>query len=217
MSQHDYSIANADGATVRADLNSLFEAIASLNSGNSAPSPTFSYMLWADTANTLLKLRNGANNAWIELGTLDVANLALAKLAANTFSGTQNFADNILQRPVIKDYGEGVNVIGSIGGGTQDIDLEEGNVITCTVDTSTTTFTFSNPHALGSPSAGVATSFTMKITNGGSRTVNWPTNVRWPGGTPPTLTASGVDTIVFETVDGGLTWDGYAAGLDQQT
>ena len=214
MAQHDYVIANADGATVRADLNSLFEAIASLNFGDSAPSPTFSYMLWPDTANNLLKQRNGANNAWVEIGTLDAVNLALAKLAANTFTGTQNFADNKLQRAVLLDSAETVNVIGSIGGGTQDIDLEEGNVITATVDTSTTTFTFSNAHALGSPSSGVACGFVLKLTNGGSQTVNWPTTVKWTGGAAPALTVSGIDTIAFVTYDGGATWDGFVCGLD---
>lgn len=70
MSQHDYDIANADGATVRADLNSLFEAIATRNSGSTAPSTTFAYQPWFDTANNLLKMRNGANNAWVTVASL---------------------------------------------------------------------------------------------------------------------------------------------------
>jgi hypothetical protein len=70
MAQHDYVIDNADGATVRTDLNSLFEAVATLNSGGTAPSPTFAFMWWADTSTGLLKIRNEANNAWITIGTL---------------------------------------------------------------------------------------------------------------------------------------------------
>jgi len=118
-------------------------------------------------------------------------------------------ADNIVQRPEIKDYGETVNAIGAIGGGTQDIDLESGNVVTGTVDTSTTTFTFSNP-----PTTGTAGSFTLILTNGGSQTVNWPGAVDWAGGTAPTLTTSGVDVITFTTIDAGTIWYGFAAGLD---
>src|SRR3546814_1943854 len=147
MSQHDYDIANADGATVRADINSLAEAQASLNSGATAPSVTFQFMLWADTTTGLLKIRNAANTDWVTIGTLASANLGLAVLAANTFTGTQNLADNTLQRAKLLDYGETINAIGSIGGGTQDIDLESGNVVTATVDTSETTFTFSKPPA----------------------------------------------------------------------
>ena len=117
--------------------------------------------------------------------------------------------DNIVQRPVMKDYGETVNAIGAIGGGTQDIDLTLGNVVTGTVDTSTTTFTFSNP-----PTTGTAGSFTLILTNGGSQTVNWPAAVDWAGGSEPSLTSSGIDVITFTTIDAGTIWYGFAAGLD---
>jgi len=133
----------------------------------------------------------------------------IASLGASTASGTLSMADNIVSRPEIKDYAETVNAIGSIGGGTQDIDLESGNVVTGTVDTSTTTFTFSNP-----PASGKAGSFTLILTNGGSQTVNWPGAVDWAGGTAPTLTTAGVDVITFTTVDGGTIWYGFLAGAD---
>jgi hypothetical protein len=45
-------------------------------------------MLWADTSTNLLKLRNGANSAWITVGDLTAANLGLAALASPTFTGT---------------------------------------------------------------------------------------------------------------------------------
>ena len=70
-------------------------------------------------------------------------------LAGGTLSGTLALADQLVTRPKLQGYGETVNAIGSIGGGTQDIDFESGNVVTGTVDTSTTTFTFSNPPASG--------------------------------------------------------------------
>lgn len=120
-----------------------------------------------------------------------------------------NMADGVINRPKLEDYSETVNAIGSIGGGTQDIDLTLGNVVTGTVDTSTTTFTFSNPPATGSGG-----SFTLILTNGGSQTVNWPASVDWAGGSAPTLTASGVDILTFLTTDGGTTWYGFPAGLN---
>lgn len=128
-----------------------------------------------------------------------------------TAGGTLAMADNLVTRPKIQDYGETHNAIGSIGGGTQDIDITLGNDVSATVDTATTTFTFSNPSA-----SGTTCSFTLELTNGGSQTVNWPASVRWPGGTAPSLTASGVDILTFRTRDGGTTWDGFAAGLDMQ-
>ena len=69
MSQHDYNIANGDGATVRADLNALFQAIAENNSGSTAPPVTFAHMWWFDTATNELKQRNTANNGWVVIGT----------------------------------------------------------------------------------------------------------------------------------------------------
>ncbi len=132
-----------------------------------------------------------------------------AVLGANTFTGTQSFADQILSRPEIKDYAETVNALGSLGGGTDDIDLVNGNVVSATVDTGTETFTFSNP-----PGSGKAGSFTLILTNGGSQTVNWPASVDWAGGSAPSLTSAGVDVLTFITTDGGTTWLGFVSGLD---
>lgn len=151
-----------------------------------------------------------ASGAWITIAsTTDLT--AYLLLTGGTMSGTLAMADNLITRPVFKDYGESVNAIGATGGGTQDIDLTLGNVVSATVDTSANTFTFSNPSA-----SGTACSFTLFLTNGGSQTVNWPASVDWAGGTAPTLTASGVDILTFTTLNGGTTWYGFAAGLDMQ-
>jgi len=99
--------------------------------------------------------------------------------------------------------------IGSIGGGTQDLDLDNGSVFSATVDSATTTFTFSNPLT-----SGQICKFKLILTNGGSQTVNWPASVVWAGGTGPSLTASGVDVLEFFTIDGGSTWYGESIGLD---
>ena len=60
MSQvSDYNIANASGASVRSDLNAVFDAIKTLNSGGSDPSNTSPFMLYVDTAdNNILKIDN---------------------------------------------------------------------------------------------------------------------------------------------------------------
>lgn len=85
MSQHDYNLANASGATFRADLNSALGAIATQNSGTSAPSTTFAFEWWADTTLGLLKIRNAANSAWVSVGTL--ASYALGLLPNKLISG----------------------------------------------------------------------------------------------------------------------------------
>ena len=71
MATHDYVIANASGAAVRADLNNALAAIVTNNSNATEPATTYPYMLWADTTAGQLKLRNGTNDAWIVLQELD--------------------------------------------------------------------------------------------------------------------------------------------------
>ena len=137
------------------------------------------------------------------------ATLTSMTLAGATLSGAVDGGAQVISNPVVKDYGETVNAIGATGGGTQDIDITAGNVVTATVDTSTNTFTFSNPST-----SGVSCSFTLILTNGGSQTVNWPASVDWAAATAPTLTAAGVDVLTFMTVDGGTIWYGFAGGLD---
>jgi hypothetical protein len=121
---------------------------------------------------------------------------------AETRSASINMADNVVQRPVLKDYAET-----KVAMSANDVDLSLGNVQTKTIS-GTTTLTFSNP-----PASGSAGSFTLLLTNGGSAAVTWPTSVDWPAATAPTLTAAGVDVLVFTTIDGGTTWYGIASGI----
>ncbi len=71
MSQHDYDIANASGAVVRADINSVLDAVASNNGGSSAPSTTFANMWWFDENLDILKQRDKANTAWVLVAQKD--------------------------------------------------------------------------------------------------------------------------------------------------
>ena len=85
----DYSIANGTGSAVRTDLNNVFAAIQSLNSGSADPSGTqVAFQLSVNTTSNLLKLRNASNNGYIEIGDVTQANLGLAKLSGSTFTGT---------------------------------------------------------------------------------------------------------------------------------
>ena len=124
---------------------------------------------------------------------------ALAVLDVN------NFADSIQSQMNLKDCGTITKVHGGTGGGTEDFDLTDGNSHSATVDTSTNTFTFSNPTA--APSLCI---FTIVLTNGGSQTVNWPGSVTWVTGVAPTLLVSGVNVLLFFTIDGGTIWYGVS-------
>ena len=125
--------------------------------------------------------------------------------------GVNSLSVRTIADAVMVSYGATVNAIGSIGGGTQDIDLSLSTIHTGTVDTAETTFTFSNVSSLADGNA-----FVLILINGGSQTVNWPATVNWAGGSAPSLTASGVDWLQFITADGGANWHGTAISLDSK-
>ena len=100
MSQvSDYNIANASGASVRSDMNAVFDAIKTLNSGGSDPSNTAAFMPYVDTADSNnLKIRNSSNNGFTTIGPVDTANLGLLPRAGGTMTG-----------PLLGDDGSGAS------------------------------------------------------------------------------------------------------------
>ena len=157
------------------------------------------------TAGHVLTHSSGGATAWAATGD-DTTKLPLA---GGTLSGAVVAADQIISRPVFKDYGE-TAVTNATSGATETLDLESGNVFDLTLDNNCT-ITLSNP-----PASGTSGSFTLILRQDGtgSRTVTWPASVDWASATAPTLTtdASAVDVLTFMTVDGGTIWLGFVAG-----
>jgi len=194
MATHDYIIANASGAAVRSDLNNALAAIVSQNSSATEPSTTYAYQLWADTTDGVLKIRNAANSAWNAFAALDDSAFRVSSTgqvgigvtpASNTdldVSGT--IAQNVVAMAAL------------------DVDCSTGNYFTKTINANST-FTFSNVPASR------AYSFVLELTHT-SGTVTWPTSVKFPADTAPTLTAGKTHLFVFETNDGGSRFRGAA-------
>lgn len=86
-----------------------------------------------------------------------------------------------------------------------DINLSLGNAFTKTI-IAATTLTVSNV-----PVTDTLATFILELTNGGSAIVTWWSGIKWVGGTVPTLTTTGRDTIGFYTHDGGVSWTGLIA------
>jgi len=149
------------------------------------------------------------NNSQIVTNNISsIGNISSAgTVSANSYS--------ILGSPYINNnrtisyYGTTHNVLGS-GSGTRTIDLSLGNYVSATV-AGVTTWVFSNP--IASPAA---IGFVLELTNGGSAALTWPSAVKWPGGTAPSLTAAGVDVLTFITDDGGTNWRGVASMVDSK-
>jgi len=106
--------------------------------------------------------------------------------------------DNITFEPAGQFWTSNVYAIGSVGGGTQDIDLNLANVFTMTI-TGATTFTVSNW-----PSSGTYREALLIITNGGSN-VSWPSGTQFNNSNQPVLSTSGTDHLMIYSTDGGTT------------
>jgi len=75
MAQNDFAIPNQGGQAFRLDVQDALQSLAGHSSGatdpNTAVGTTYPYQFWADTNNSVMKMRNGADSAWIELFQLD--------------------------------------------------------------------------------------------------------------------------------------------------
>ena len=138
-----------------------------------------------------------------------LSDIAAVPLAGGTMTGTLLMADQIIQKPEIKDYSETKTALSAAA--TVDIDLEDGNVFTITPEQNTA-FTFSNPSPTGK-----ACAFTLVRTQDSSdRTISWPGTVDWAGGSAPDVTSGSgkIDIYMFFTMDAGTIWYGFQAGAD---
>ena len=196
----------ADGTVVAADI-----AANSIDSDAYVDGSIDLAHLAADSVDGTKIVDDAINSEHYAAASVDDAHLATGisaskltgSLPSLPLAGALTGADQIVTAVNLKDFGCVTNAIGGTGGGTQDIDLTLGNCVSATVDTSTNTFTFSNPTVSDELS-----SFILFLTNGGSQTVAWPGTVDWAAASAPTLTSSGLDILVFHTIDGGTIWHG---------
>jgi hypothetical protein len=84
MSQHDYTIANQGFPATRADINNALSAIATNNSGTTAPATQYAGQFWIDTTASTwtLYIHDGTDD--IQFATID------------TSANTVNFIDSAL-------------------------------------------------------------------------------------------------------------------------
>tara|TARA_Y100001973_G_scaffold92336_1_gene141973 strand:- start:3050 stop:3997 length:948 start_codon:yes stop_codon:yes gene_type:complete len=119
MAQHDFNIANAGGATVRADINNVLSAIQSNNSGSSAPSSTVAGMFWLDTSADpyVLKIRDKGNNHWLKVADVtdpgsDGDLQIVAPLETKGGTGQTSYTQGDIL------YSDGSNSLAKLGAGT---------------------------------------------------------------------------------------------------
>jgi hypothetical protein len=119
---------------------------------------------------------------------LAVANITgAAPLASPVFTG----------RNTVTADSFAVSNLGSITG-TVNLNLQAAAQFVGTV-TGNVTFTFSNP-----PTSGVNQVVLLRLVNGGSKNITWPSGTLFAGGTAPSYTASGTDLlgIIYDSLLG---------------
>ena len=87
MAQHDYIISNQTFPNTRADINSVLQALATNNSGTSAPTTQYAGQFWLDT-------NTPSSTTWtlyIHDGSDDIAFATI-----DTSANTVNFTDSAL-------------------------------------------------------------------------------------------------------------------------
>lgn len=121
-------------------------------------------------------------------------------------TGDVDYAGSMLKAPSITGYTEAVVTATIPVGGVLELNLALGNVFSVLHDKHVTSITIA-----GVPASGKSASFTLYITQNstGGWNMAYPAGVRWSSGTAATFinTANKRNKFVFDTIDGGATWD----------
>ena len=92
MAQHDFTIESSSGLSLRLDVQTALQALATQNSGSTPPPVTYPFMRWPDAGSGLMKERNNNDTDWNVVGLLNAngydywyrLNAALAGANVNT-------------------------------------------------------------------------------------------------------------------------------------
>lgn len=196
----DVSIANQGFPAFRSDLNTVLEAINTVNSGSSEPSTTYANQLWIDTgtANKLiLKMRNSDNDAWITILQVDLTTDTLEEVSGLVIGTDVQAYD---ADTVKKDVN---NTFTAAQRGSTDTDTTNTGSVTLNFDTNqnfvltlTGNVTLANPTTEAVGQSG----FIVFIQDGtGGRTVSLGTDYETAGGAGLTLStaASATDVVPY--------------------
>jgi len=166
MATHDYNIANQTGANFRADLNNALSAILSNNASATEPTTTTAYMLWVDTTNNLLKMRNSADNAWITLpvsittsNTVDIDGGTVNTITSLSFSSGETVTTILDEDDLSSDSASALATQQSIKAyvdsqvTAQDLDFQGDTGGALSIDLDSETFTISGGNGIDTSGA----------------------------------------------------------------
>ena len=99
LSVANFNIENANGQTVRLDIQAALKALQGQRAESSDlnTSQCVAGMTFLNTTSNILKIRNSSNGGFTEIGNINSANLGLLPVAGGTMTGTLTTADVTFQ------------------------------------------------------------------------------------------------------------------------
>ena len=201
MAQHDMNIANQGFPAFRSDLNNALSAINSSHSGSSTPSGAVAGTIWLDTTNATnptLKFYDGADN--ISLATIDYSANTVDWLDSSiSITGLSTSATGTVL--TLSDS----NILFAKKGYFAEQTLTDGATIDWNLSTQQVAkVTLGGNRTLNAPTnqqAGAFYSLAIIQDGTGSRTLTFNSAYKFTGATAPTLTttASAKDIIIFKS------------------
>ena len=139
-SSSNFSPDNGTGSAVRTAMKDIFESLRTVNSAAGDPSGAANlaaYQLHINTDSNLLKIRNAANSAFIELGNVSQTNFGFLSAAGGTMTGAFLADDaGTASAPAISFDGDtdlgffrkSANVLGFSGSGTERMIFDQNGL-----------------------------------------------------------------------------------------
>ena len=134
----NFSPANGTGLAVRTAIKDIFESLRTVNSAAGDPSGTANlaaFQLHINTDSNLLKIRNAANSAFIDIGNVSQTNLGLLPASGGTLTGVLATTAGSESAPAL-NFGDsttgifktGSNQLGLTFAGTEKIILDQNGI-----------------------------------------------------------------------------------------
>ena len=134
----NFSPANGTGLAVRTAIKDIFESLRTVNSAAGDPSGTANladFQLHINTDTSLLKIRNAANSAVIDIGNVSQTNLGLLPVSGGTLTGVLTATAGSESAPAL-NFGDsatgifktGSNQLGLTFAGTEKIVLDQNGI-----------------------------------------------------------------------------------------
>jgi len=129
-----------------------------------------------------------------QISYIGITNVPTGVVSSSLQLTSASLSANAINDPLIKNYAE-VVAYPTITANAVTVDLTTANVFDILVNANITTLTISNP-----PSSSLGSSFSIIARYNGSFSITWPTEVKWPGGSAPTISTTSGSTDIFSFV-----------------